>query len=42
MHSNPEEKKLLDCPVLPDGWKREIVPRKAGAFAGRVDVYYYR
>ena len=42
MVSNSEEKNLLDCPALPEGWKREIVPRKGGICPGRTDVYYYR
>ena len=38
MYSEPN---ISECPALPQGWYREVVPRMGGLSAGRHDVYYY-
>ena len=38
-----QTKKLeMNVKVLPDGWRRKVVPRKYGHAYGMNDVYYYR
>lgn len=37
-----KERYRTECEGLPHGWSREVVIRKTGDSAGRVDIYYYR
>ena len=37
-----KERYRTECEGLPHGWCREVVIRKSGHSAGRVDIYYYR
>lgn len=37
-----KERYRTECEGLPHGWSREVVIRKSGHSAGRVDIYYYR
>ena len=37
-----KERYRTECEGLPHGWSREVVIRKSGSSAGRVDIYYYR